>query len=144
MANSGKRRISGRAWTTLAIDAPSMPTSVRPMPAAIWPAVGGMLAELVDEQQHDAGDRDQRAPGEAPARPLAEQRPAEQARRDQQQREHGRDDARGDVPLGEIDRVEVDAELGEAEERRGEQAACGRAAGSRPSIARPPPSRARR
>ena len=109
------------------------------MPAAIWPAVGGMFADLMDEQQHDAGDRDQRAPRETPARPLAEQRPAEQDRRDQQQREHGRDDARGDVPLGEIDGVEVHAELGEAEEQRGEQAVAAERR-LRPSTPRPAPS----
>ena len=95
-------------------------------------AVRGMLAKLMDEQQHDAADRDQRAPREAPARPMAEKRPAEQAAGNEQQREHRRDHARRDVPLGEIDGVEVDAELGEAEERGGEQALR-----SEPQIFRP-------
>ena len=39
IAYSGKRRTSGRACSTLAVEAPSMPTKVSAMPNAIWRAL---------------------------------------------------------------------------------------------------------
>ena len=41
VVNKGKRRTSGRAWSTLAADAPTIPNSVSAMPAAIWPELAG-------------------------------------------------------------------------------------------------------
>jgi len=56
------------------------------------PGSSRMLVKLVDEQQGDPGDRDERAPGKARRRALSEEGPGEQAARNHQQREDGRDD----------------------------------------------------